>query len=134
MNLTVFLSAIITWALLLVVAILNAGLRTKILVRKLRELRAHQASSLIFMSLVLIASALYAALLSSTASLLDLWIVGLMWGILTMSFEFLFGHYVMKHSWQRLIEDYNLLKGRFWSLVVLTILIGPAFCGIMVGY
>jgi hypothetical protein len=134
MNLSVLLSAIIAWVLLLIVAILNAGLRTNILDKKLSELRSHQASSLIFMSLLLVGSVVFAMFMSPIATLADLMVVGLMWMLSTIIFEFMFGHYVMKHSWQRLIDDYNLLKGRLWLLILVVILVGPVLGGLMVGY
>ena len=40
-------------------------------------------------------------------------------------FEFLFGHYVGKHSWSRLFHDYNILEGRLWSLVLMAIALAP---------
>ena len=47
-----------------------------------------------------------------SATLLDLFLIGLFWVTITVVFEFGFGHYVVKHSWEHLIADYNLLKGR----------------------
>ena len=51
--------------------------------------------------------------------------LGLFWTILTMAFEFLFGHYVMGHSWDALWADYNVLQGRLWPLVLIVTLFGP---------
>jgi len=51
--------------------------------------------------------------------------LGLFWTLATVAFEFGFGHYVMGHSWQRLLADYNLLAGRLWVLVLLTLYFGP---------
>lgn len=134
MNLVVFLSSIFFWFVLLVLAILNAGFRTKILQERLGELRAHQVASLTFITLIMIISVVFAALMISLATMIDLWTIGILWVILTVMFEFLFGHYVMKHPWKRLLNDYNLLKGRLWSLVIITILIGPSCGGLLVGY
>jgi hypothetical protein len=55
--------------------------------------------------------------------------LGLFWTILTIAFEFGFGHYVMGHSWARLLADYNLLAGRLWVLVLLTLYAGPRLSG-----
>ena len=52
-------------------------------------------------------------------------IIGFNWLILTVIFEFLFGHYVMGHTWERLLQDYNIFKGRLWSLVLMWNLIMP---------
>jgi len=53
--------------------------------------------------------------------------LGLFWALATIAFEFGFGHYVMGHSWARLLADYNLLAGRVWVLVLLTLYAGPRF-------
>ncbi len=44
---------------------------------------------------------------------------------MTVIFEFGFGHYIMGHSWSKLLHDYNLLAGRLWLVVLLAILTGP---------
>lgn len=51
--------------------------------------------------------------------------IGTMWLTLTVAFEFLFGHYVMKNPWSRLLYDYNILEGRIWILVLIWIAIAP---------
>jgi hypothetical protein len=51
--------------------------------------------------------------------------VGIIWLCLTVAFEFLFGHYVANHPWSRLIQDYNLLSGRLWALVLLAVAAAP---------
>lgn len=51
--------------------------------------------------------------------------LGLCWTTATIMFEFLFGHYVMGHSWDSLWADYNILQGRLWPLVLIVTLFGP---------
>ncbi|NYT19033.1 MAG: hypothetical protein GKC08_01900 [Methanosarcinales archaeon] len=51
--------------------------------------------------------------------------VGLMWLRLTVSFEFLFGHFVIGYSWERLLYDYNIFEGRIWLLVLIVTAISP---------
>jgi hypothetical protein len=46
-------------------------------------------------------------------------LVGLFWLVVTVAFEFVFGHFVMGHSWERLLHDYNVVEGRLWVLVLL---------------
>jgi hypothetical protein len=55
--------------------------------------------------------------------------LGLFWMTLTILFEFLFGHYVMIHSWKSLWADYNVLQGKLWPLVLLVIWFGPLLAG-----
>jgi hypothetical protein len=51
--------------------------------------------------------------------------VGLMWLFLTICFEFLFGHFVIGHSWHRLLYDYNIFEGRIWLLVLIVTATSP---------
>ena len=52
-------------------------------------------------------------------------LVGIVWVALTVAFEFLAGHYVFGNSWERLIADYNVFRGRIWILVLLANLFAP---------
>ena len=52
--------------------------------------------------------------------------IGAAWAVLTLSFEFGFGRYVVGQSWAELPEAYNLANGRLWVLVPLWTLVAPA--------
>ena len=52
--------------------------------------------------------------------------VGAAWLALTIAFEFGFGRLVAHTSWDELLADYDLRKGRLWPLVLAWILLGPA--------
>mgnify|MGYP001230767421 CR=1 FL=1 len=51
--------------------------------------------------------------------------VGGAWLAATVAFEFGFGRGVAKLSWEELLADYNLARGRTWPLVLATIATGP---------
>jgi hypothetical protein len=51
--------------------------------------------------------------------------VGLIWLGMTILFEFIFGHYVIGHPWEKLFHDYNLFAGRVWILVLIWTSIAP---------
>jgi hypothetical protein len=55
----------------------------------------------------------------------DAFLVGLLWVVLTVAFEFLAGHYIFGNSWETLLADYNVFRGRVWLLVLLTNLLAP---------
>ncbi len=59
----------------------------------------------------------------STSSALQ---IGMAWVVLTVLFEFGFGHYVDRKSWSDLFENYDLAGGNLWLLVLVWILVGPA--------
>ena len=51
--------------------------------------------------------------------------IGGTWTFLTVLFEFGFGHFIARKSWRTLLEDYDVTKGRLWSLVLLSMAAGP---------
>jgi hypothetical protein len=52
--------------------------------------------------------------------------VGAAWVVLTVLFEFGFGHYVDHKSWDELLDNYDISEGHLWFLVLLWIAVGPA--------
>ena len=114
----------LAWIGLVILAILNGTLRVAGYSPYMSELCAHQLSTAIGICLF----GLYFWLLSRRfplASAGQALAVGTTWVILAICFEFLFGHYVMEHSWSKLFADYNFLKGRLWVLVLIWTFIGP---------
>jgi hypothetical protein len=114
----------LAWIPMVFIGIVNGAIRQFGYGRFLGELFAHQVSSVIgiilFGSYVWILSIRW-PLESSRQALA----IGVIWLGLTVAFEFLFGHYVAKHPWTRLLHDYNILEGRLWSLVLISITIAP---------
>jgi hypothetical protein len=107
-----------SWLGMVILAILNGTIREKAYGQFMGELTAHQLST--FTGLILFG--LYIWVLtglfrieSSNQALL----IGGIWLIMTVAFEFIFGHYVMGHPWNKLFCDYNMLKGRVWLLVLI---------------
>jgi hypothetical protein len=125
METKIVIFTIAVWLVFMVVAIVNAGIRNQIFKPNFGELSAHQISSVTF--IIAIITITYFALRVSQISLTtpQSIYVGLAWLTLTILFEFVAGHYVFGNPWQDLFMDYNLLKGRVWSLVLLVILISP---------
>ena len=116
---------ILTWVFFMPMAILNGVIREKWYRPLVGELRAHQIATALasgaFFSWAFFMLRKQVALLNWTKLLL----IGGGWVGLTMLFEFGFGHYVAKTPWKKLLHDYNLLKGRVWSLFLLTELVSP---------
>jgi hypothetical protein len=52
--------------------------------------------------------------------------IGAAWLALTVAFEFGFGRLVAKQSWEELLADYDVRKGRTWPLVLAWLTVGPA--------
>lgn len=115
---------VVGWLLLLTVAIGNGMLREAGFARVLPELAAHQLSTLTGMVFTGLC-AWWLLRVWPLQAARQAWRVGLLWLLLTVAFEFLFGHFVAGHTWQHLLHDYNLAQGRLWSLFLLWIAVMP---------
>ena len=52
--------------------------------------------------------------------------IGAYWVVLTIVFEFGFGHYVDGKSWTELLHNYNIADGQAWVLVLVWMAVAPA--------
>ena len=125
MNSKFYVVTIGTWFLFMILAIINAGIRNGVYKPIVGDLRAHQLSTIIFISMIIIVT--YLILRFSNLKLTDKesFIIGTVWLLLTICFEFLAGHYAFGNSWKKLLTDYNILEGRIWSLVLVTTFLAP---------
>lgn len=112
------------WFVLLVLAFVNGGFREAVLIPRLGTTWAHIGSTALLCLLILVLTALTIRWLAPNSTVEALQI-GLLWTAMTIAFEFLAGHYVFGTPWSKLLEDYNIAKGRVWILVPLTTAIAP---------
>ena len=114
----------LSWIGMVAIAILNGAIREKAYGPFMGELPAHQVSTfiiiLLFGAYIWVLTGTY-PIESPTQAL----IIGVMWLVMTVIFEFVFGHFVMGHPWSGLLQDYNLFKGRVWSLVLIWASVAP---------
>ena len=122
-----FFKSFIVWLILVIFAIINGTFREKIITPNTGEASAHVISTLIFITIIFIVTYFYIRIFNITASK-ELITIGLFWFFLTIVFEFVFGHFVVGHSWQKLLADYNIFQGRFWILVLLSNIFAPLIC------
>jgi hypothetical protein len=115
----------VAWAGLAALGVANGALRIVVYEDMTGEQLGHQISSLSMMALI----AGYAWLLqrrwplgSARVALL----VGAAWTAMTLAFEFGFGRYIAGTPWGELVADYDLLRGRLWVFVPLTMMYAPA--------
>lgn len=112
------------WLLLAVVAIANGILRQSTYGKMVSDLTAHQVSTvtaIIFMGMLVFWLNRSWPIESASQA----WLIGAIWLVLTIAFEFGFGHFVVGHAWGKLLADYNLFNGRVWSLFLLWIMTLP---------
>ena len=114
----------LAWIPMVFIAIVNGGLRDAVYKPYVGELAAHQISSVTGVALFFV----YTWAISRRWKLesgRQALAAGLLWLGLTVAFEFLFGHFVMHHPWEKLFADYNLLAGRVWALVLVCVALLP---------
>lgn len=115
---------LLVWLLLAVVAVGNGIVRQATYGKLVPELAAHQLSTLT----AIMASWAVVWLVHRAWPIVSAgqaWAIGIAWLVLTILFEFGFGHYVAGHSWARLFADYNVLEGRVWLLFLAWITVLP---------
>ena len=120
------------WGLMVVVAILNAVLREGVVTPNLGDTAGRAMGVIILVVAVFVVSYLFLSKTSVDYSGGDLWAMGAIWLVLTIAFEFGFGHFVMGHTWDFLLEDYDLFKGRIWVIVLIADAVGPYLMGCLV--
>jgi hypothetical protein len=110
---------------MLILAIANGSLRDLVYKKYVGELAAHQISTV---SLLILFAFYIGFLLKKFPPISGgqaIWI-GLFWLTLTLVFEFGFGR-LSGNSWEILLEDYDILKGRIWILIPVWIVVAPYF-------
>jgi hypothetical protein len=120
--------ATVAWLFLFMVMFANGAIRVLVLQPELGEDLARQLASLSGVGLVLLVSWMFVRASPSAKPAQLLW-VGVAWLCATVAFEFSFGRFVSGLSWQTLLADYNVLRGRLWSLILVSVCLGPWLCG-----
>ena len=118
------LRAILFWIPMVFIAILNGIIRNSVYQKYTGELSAHQISTFTIIVLIGIYTWFIIPFLK-LQFVRQAIAVGLMWLILTIAFEFIFGHFVVGHPWSKLLADYNIWDGRLWILVLIWTTIAP---------
>jgi len=118
------LKYVLAWIPMVLIAIANGALREATYGKLMSELQAHQISTLsgllLFSAYIWIVIRTWRPDTSKQAIT-----VGLIWLVLTVAFEFLFGHYVVGHPWSKLLYDYNVFSGRVWVVVLIWVTVAP---------
>lgn len=123
------LRALAIWLLLAVLAVSAGIAREGLLTPRIGSGAAHVVGTFVVVAAFFVAIGLSIRWIVPDLATASLGLVGGVWLVLTAAFEFGFGHYVAGHSWSRLFRDYDVLAGRIWILVLLTVLLAPVWLG-----
>jgi hypothetical protein len=111
------------WLPMIAIAFVNATFRELVFLKYYSEFRAHQLSTI---TLIILCS-LYVWFvfpLLSIQNAKQALLVGFVWVLLTVAFEFSLGRLTNK-SWEYLSRDYHLFAGRMWLLFLVCLLLLP---------
>jgi hypothetical protein len=113
---------LLVWLLIMAAEFVHGIARMMLLQPYLGDVRARQVA--VFTgSVIILAVALVCVRWIGAVTTRELLGVGVIWLVLTVAFEILFGRLVMGYSWLRIGSDYNLIEGGLLpiGLVVLTL-------------
>jgi len=116
--------ALLLWFVLMVVAIMNGTVRVKLIIPQTGLAAGLAISTVMLCALILLATWLTIRWIAP-ADAQQAWIVGALWLIMTLTFEFGAGHLLFKKSWAELLVDYDITKGRIWVLVPVVTVLAP---------
>jgi hypothetical protein len=119
--------AVRIWSALLVIASINGFAREAFLIPRIGDVAGRAVSTLALSVFIIVLTWISIAWIGPRSTE-QAWAVGVIWVALTLAFEFLAGHYLFHNPWTRLLEDYNVLRGRIWILVLITTLVSPRLC------
>jgi hypothetical protein len=109
---------------MLVAMVANGAFRVAVLIPQLGEAAGQALSAALGIAIILLLSRPFIRALDAPGTK-DLVGIAELWLVLTVAFEFLFGHYVTGRSWQELASDYDVTKGRLWPFVLLSLGAAP---------
>lgn len=121
-----FLRAAAVWLGILALAVGNGALRDGVIAPRIGEVPGRAVSTVILAGLVLLVARITIRWIRPLSSA-GAWNVGIFWVALTLAFEFLAGRYLFGNSWERILSDYDVTRGRIWLLVPLVTLVAPGW-------
>lgn len=125
-----FWSALGIWFLLSLIAIVNGAIRNFLITPYVGEYAGHFISTITFIIFMFVVVWVYLVKTKINSENI-LFKIGALWIGITIIFEFIFGYLVMGHTMEKLLNDYNIIKGRVWILVLFATFFSPIIVGKM---
>ena len=107
--------SLVVWLILIAAEILHGIARGIFLVPHVGQFRSNQIGVFTGSLIILAVALVFVRWIGATRSS-QLLGIGVLWLVLTLAFEFLFGHFVAGASWERLASDYNVPEGGLASV------------------
>ena len=116
--------ALAVWIILICTEVIHGIARGIFLVPHVGEFRSNQIGVFTGLILILIVALIFVRWIGATRTT-TLLAIGVVWLVLTLAFEVLFGRFVVGVSWERLAADYNVPQGGLLPFGMLVLLLSP---------
>jgi hypothetical protein len=120
------------WLLMAVIAVANGVFRELVVIPRIGEYAGHVVSTALLVGAILLVAGVYFSVTPIAYTRAELLLVGAVWTVLTVGFEFLVG-YVEGTPVSETLAQYDVLAGQVWILVPLTLLFAPLLFGWVLG-
>lgn len=121
---SLFFKTIAVWIIMAVLAILNGFFRENILLPNIGQNFALPISGMSLSLIIFIVTYLTFPLFNKQ-TYLTYFFIGLQWVLMTLLFEFVFGHYVVGKTWSEILQVFDIVSGNLFVVVLLTSLFSP---------
>ena len=120
-----FKTAFIFWFVMVVIAIANGFVGEKVVSRYLGDYGSHLYKTIFIIVVIFIGARIFVSSYAPEPVFSSALSAGLLWFFCSLTFEFIFGHFVFGFPWEKLVADYKIWQGRLWSLVLASEIIAP---------
>lgn len=118
------LKSIGIWLLIVIVAIINGAIRDKLLTPLIGAHLSLPISGITLSFLVFVITYFAIPFFGNIKSRVYI-LIGLFWIILTLAFEYLFGHYVIGKSWYEINQVFDVYNGNLFTVVLVVTGLSP---------
>lgn len=116
------------WVVMAAIAVANGVVREIVLIPRVGEYTGHVLSTAVLVAAILFVSFAYFSRTPVDYAQGELLLVGILWAVLTVGFEFVVG-YVEGTPVSVTLGQYDVLAGQIWTAVPIALLISPLLFG-----
>ena len=130
MTITGYLFALIIWVIFAVVEFLDGILIRVLASPGLGNYGVHVTSTIrLFCFVIIMTYILIRSLDIRYCSMTDMLFIGLLWFVLSVTYRFVYSHYVRYYPWNLLLAEYNIFEGGLRGFILLAQLLTPYLLG-----